>query len=146
MLIRKATAVWEGDLKKGKGLLTLGSGAYQGGYSFASRFEQAPGTNPEELIGAAHAGCFSMALAMMLEQAGYAPERITTTARVRLDKTDTGFRILGVDLDTEGRVPGVSEETFREKAEAAKKGCPVSVALAAIEIRLRASLVAAKAA
>jgi lipoyl-dependent peroxiredoxin len=146
MLIRKATAIWEGGLKKGKGTVNVASGSLRANYGFASRFEQGSGTNPEELIGAAHAGCFSMALSMILEQAGYAPESITTTARVRLDKTDKGFRIMGVDLETEGSVPGINEATFREKAEEAKKGCPVSVALSAIEIRLHATLAAVKAA
>jgi len=140
MLIRKATAIWEGGLKKGRGTITLGSGAFKGGYSFSSRFEQAAGTNPEELIGGAHAGCFSMALSMLIEQAGFTPDRITTTARVRLDKTETGFRIAGIDLETEGRVPGMTESLFREKAEDAKKNCPVSVALSSIEIRLHAVL------
>ncbi len=146
MLIRKATAVWEGGLMKGKGTMTLGSGAFSGGYSFASRFEQEKGTNPEELIGAAHAGCFSMAFSMILEQAGFRPERISTTARVRLDKTEKGFRISSVDLETEGIVPGINETTFRDKAEEAGKACPVSMALAGVEIRVQARLGAVKAA
>jgi osmotically inducible protein OsmC len=120
--------------------MKLGSGAFEGSYSFASRFEQGPGTNPEELIGAAHAGCFSMALSMILEMAGFAPERIHTVARVHIDKVGEGFKITTIELETEGKVPGIDEKTFREKAEAAKKGCPVSVALAATEIKLKASL------
>jgi lipoyl-dependent peroxiredoxin len=146
MLVRKATAVWEGGLKNGKGTMKLGSGAYEGKYSFASRFEQGPGTNPEELIGAAHAGCFSMALSLVLEQAGYKPERIDTIARVTLDKVPEGFKIMTIELETEGRVPGIDEKTFLEKAEAAKKGCPVSMALTGVELRLRARLAPAKAA
>lgn len=141
MPIRKAEAVWEGNLKKGKGIMKFGSGAFEGSYSFASRFEQGPGTNPEELIGAAHAGCFSMALSMILDMAGYAPERIHTVARVHIDKVGEGFKITTIELETEGRVPGIDEKTFREKAEAAKKGCPVSMALTGAEIRLKASLV-----
>jgi osmotically inducible protein OsmC len=141
MPIRKAEAVWEGNLKKGKGSMKFGSGAFEGSYSFASRFEQGPGTNPEELIGAAHAGCFSMALSMILEIAGYTAERIQTVARVHIDKAGEGFKITTIELETEGRVPGIDEKTFRDKAEAAKKGCPVSVALAGVEIKLQAKLV-----
>ena len=141
MPIRKAEAVWEGNLKKGKGRMKFGSGAFEGSYSFASRFEQGPGTNPEELIGAAHAGCFSMALSMILDMAGYAPERIHTVARVHIDKVGEGFKITTIELETEGKVPGIDEKTFKEKAEAAKKGCPVSMALTGVEIRLKATLV-----
>jgi osmotically inducible protein OsmC len=140
MPVRSAIAVWEGNLKHGKGKMKLGSGAYEGSYSFASRFEQGPGTNPEELIGAAHAGCFSMALSMMLEQAGYIAEHIHTTARVHIDKTGEGFKITSIELETEGKVPGIDDKTFMDKAEAAKKGCPVSMALAGPEIKLRAKL------
>ncbi len=140
MPIRSAEALWEGNLKKGKGKMKLGSGAFEGNYSFASRFEQGPGTNPEELIGAAHAGCFSMALAMTLEQAGYTPEHIHTIAKVHIDKAGEGFKITTIELDTEGSVPGIDENTFKEKAETAKKGCPVSVALSGTEIRLQAKL------
>jgi osmotically inducible protein OsmC len=146
MLVRKSSAVWEGGFKNGKGTMKVGSGAYEGRYSVASRFEQGPGTNPEELIGAAHAGCFSMALSLNLEQAGYKPERIDTTARVTIDKISEGFKITRIELETEGRVPGIDEKTFREKAEAAKKGCPVSMALTGVEITLHARLAAAKAA
>ena len=146
MLVRKSTAVWEGGLKNGRGTMKIGAGAYEGKYSFASRFEQGPGTNPEELIGAAHAGCFSMALSLVLEQAGYKPERIETTARVSIDKLPEGFKITTIALETEGRVPGIDGKTFLEKAEAAKKGCPVSMALTGVEITLRARLATAKAA
>jgi osmotically inducible protein OsmC len=146
MLVRKSTAVWEGGFKNGKGIMKIGAGAYEGKYSVASRFEEGPGTNPEELIGAAHAGCFSMALSLALEQAGFKPERIETTARVSLGKVPEGFKITSIALETEGSVPGIDEMTFREKAEAAKKGCPVSMALTGVEIRLRARLATTKAA
>jgi len=146
MLVRTSTARWEGGLKNGKGIMRIGAGVYEGSYSFASRFENGRGTNPEELIGAAHAGCFSMALSLVLEQAGYKPERIDTIARVSIDKVPEGFKITTIDLVTEGRVPGIDEKTFLEKAESAKKGCPVSMALAGVEIRLKARLAPAKAA
>ena len=140
MPVRSAEAVWEGTLLKGEGKMKLGSGAFEGAYSFSSRFENGLGTNPEELIGAAHAGCFSMALSFMLEQAGYAPERVHTTAKVHVDKVGDGFKITVIELETQGRIPGIDEKTFIEKAEAAKKGCPVSQALSGTEIRLKASL------
>lgn len=146
MLVRTSTAVWEGGLRKGKGTMKIGKGAFDGSYTFASRFETGTGTNPEELIGAAHAGCFSMALALILEQEGYKPERISTTARVKVDKVGDGYRIVGIDLETEGVVPGIAEARFIEKAEAAKKGCPVSMALASVDIRLEARLGKVKAA
>jgi lipoyl-dependent peroxiredoxin len=141
MPVRTADATWEGKLREGKGNVKLGSGAYQGAYSFASRFEQGGGTNPEELIGAAHAGCFSMALSFMLEQAGYMPERVHTTAKVHIDRVGEGFKITSIELETDARIPGIDEQTFLEKAEAAKKGCPVSQALAGTEITLQARLV-----
>ena len=141
MPVRKAEAVWEGNLKEGKGKMKLGSGAFEGAYSFASRFEDAMGTNPEELIGAAHAGCFSMALSLFLGNAGYLPERISTVARVRLDKVGEGFKITKIDLETEAKIPDIDEKKFMEQAEAAKKGCPVSQALAGTEITLKAKLV-----
>lgn len=140
MIVRTAEARWEGNLRQGKGNVKLGSGAFEGKYSFGSRFEQAPGTNPEELIGAAHAGCFSMALSLILEQAGYKVERIHTTARVSIDKVPEGYKIKGIELETEGRVPGIDDTIFREKAEAAKQGCPVSMALA-VPITLKTRLV-----
>jgi len=139
--LRTAEAVWQGKLPEGKGNMKLGSGAYEGEYSFASRFQESRGTNPEELIGAAHAGCFSMALSHMLGQAGYNPERIHTAAKVHLDKVGDGFKITAIELETEAKVPGIDEKTFLEKAEAAKQGCPVSQALAGTEIKLRAILV-----
>ncbi len=141
MPVRKAEAVWEGNLKQGKGSMKLGSGAYEGAYSFASRFEEGKGTNPEELIAAAHAGCYSMALSFLLESAGFVPTHVHTIASVRIDKAGDGFRITTIDLDTEAKVPGIDEKKFLEQAEAAKKGCPVSQALAGTEIRLNARLV-----
>jgi len=141
MPIRTAEARWEGNLKNGKGRVKLGSGVFEGSYSFGSRFEKAPGTNPEELIGAAHAGCFSMALSMILGLAGFTPDSIQTTARVTIDKVGDGFKITTIELETEGRVPGIDEKTFKEKAEAAKKGCPVSMALTGVEITLKSRLV-----
>jgi osmotically inducible protein OsmC len=140
MPVRGAEAVWEGDLREGKGTMRLGSGAYEGPYSFVSRFEDGPGTNPEELIGAAHAGCFSMALSAALSRAGTPPESIRTSARVHLEKGAAGFRIVRVELSTEGRVPGIDQDAFVEAAEGAKKGCPVSQALAGVEITLEAKL------
>ena len=140
MVTRKSSAQWQGPLNKGKGTVKLASGAFEGSYSFASRFEQGTGTNPEELIGAAHAGCFSMALAHGLAQAGYYPQNIQTTASVTLDKVGEGFRITGILLDTIAEVDEINEETFLEQAENAKNNCPVSLALASTEITLRAHL------
>ncbi|MDA8100300.1 MAG: OsmC family protein [Nitrospiraceae bacterium] len=145
-MVRISTAEWKGGLK-GKGSMTVGKKVFTGEYSFSSRFESGKGTNPEELIGAAHAGCFSMALALALEGAGFKPESIRTTARVSVEKVGEGFKITAIDLETEGRVPGIGEATFAEKAEIAKKNCPVSVALAGgPEIRLTSRLATAKAA
>jgi osmotically inducible protein OsmC len=141
MAIRNAEAVWEGNLKAGKGNVKLGSGAFEGAYSFVSRFEEGPGTNPEELIGAAHAGCFSMALSADLENAGYTAKRVHTTAKVHFEMVDGKPTITKIHLDTEAEVPGISEKDFLEQAEGAKKGCPVSRALAAVEIVLDAKLV-----
>ena len=140
MPVRKASAAWEGGLKDGSGTMRLGSGAYQGKYSFGSRFEEAPGTNPEELIAAAHAGCFSMALAAALGKAGLSPKRVATTATVHLGM-ESGPKITAIDLATEVEVAGVDAEKFQEIAEGAKVNCPVSQALKAVEIRLDAKLV-----
>lgn len=142
MAIRSAEAVWTSGLKDGKGTVKLGSGAYEGAYSFASRFEQGTGTNPEELIGAAHAGCFSMALSAGLERAGHKPKSVKTKARVHLEKVGDGFQITKIQLQTEADVPGIDQAKFREQAEAAKKGCPVSRALAGVQIELDAKLTA----
>ena len=140
MAIRKASAEWEGNLKSGKGTMSLGSGFFEGSYSFGSRFAEQRGTNPEELIGAALAGCFSMAFSSVLEEAGYKPERISTDAKVTLSKTDDGFKIASIDLETRGQVPGIDEEEFRRLAENAKNGCPVSKALTGVEKRVEARL------
>jgi osmotically inducible protein OsmC len=140
MPVRKAEAVWEGGLLKGKGSMKLGSGAYEGAFSFASRFENGTGTNPEELIGAAHAGCFSMALSFMLEQAGHTPRRVRSSAKVHIDKVGEGFKITAIELETEADIPGIDEKKFMEIADAAKKGCPVSQALSGTEITLKARL------
>ena len=140
MPTRKAEAEWKGTLSKGKGLLITGSGAVKAAYSFASRFESGSGTNPEELIAAAHAGCFSMAFAGMLEQAGFPPRIIHTDARATIDKDKEGFSITSVELETEATVPRIDEKTFQEKAEAAKLGCPVSKALTGVKISLNARL------
>lgn len=137
---RTAQAQWKGKLKSGEGMMKLGSGAFEGRYSFGSRFEDAAGTNPEELIAAAHAGCFSMALSLMLEQAGHDPSQIQTTAEVSLKQTDGGFAISDILLITEGTVPGIDQQTFLQKAENAKANCPVSKALAGTNIRLEARL------
>lgn len=140
MPVRKANAVWEGDLKGGNGTMKLTSGAYEGPYSFASRFEEGAGTNPEELIGAAHAGCFSMALSAALGKSGFTPKLVSTTADVHLDKVGEGFSITKVVLHTEAEVPDIDEAKFQEIAEGAKKNCPVSRALGGVEIQLNATL------
>ncbi|MEK2611157.1 OsmC family protein [Pseudomonas shirazensis] len=137
---KTASAVWQGGLKDGKGMLSTESGALkQNPYGFNTRFEDTPGTNPEELIGAAHAGCFSMALSMMLGEAGLTAERIDTTAEVSLDKQDDGFAITAVHLILKAKVPGASQEQFTEIANKAKAGCPVSKVLNA-QISLDATL------
>jgi len=138
MAIRSSSAEWKGTLKEGAGTMVIGAGFYEGPYTYASRFESGPGTNPEELVGAAHAGCFSMFLAALLTDAGYTPVRVATTARVHLS---AGPTITLIELTTQAEVPGVSEAEFQEHAEAAKKGCPVSKALAGPEIKLHAELV-----
>lgn len=140
MPVRKANAVWEGELKGGKGSFNVGSGSFGGNYSFSTRFEEAPGTNPEELIGAAHSGCFSMALSAMLGRSGFAPKRIATTANVHLEKVGEGFKITRILLETEAEVPDIDEAKFQEIADKAKSGCPVSQALAATQIELKATL------
>ena len=140
MATRNGSASWEGTLKGGKGTMRLGSGAYEGPYSFSSRFEEAARTNPEELIGAAEAGCFSMALSANLEKAGHPAKRINTTAKVKLEISGGGPKITSIDLDCEAEVPGIDEAKFREQAEQTKKTCPVSVALAGTQINLNAKL------
>lgn len=138
MAVRTSEATWTGTLREGKGAMKIGQGAYEGPFTFASRFESGEGTNPEELIGAAHAGCYSMFLSALLTKAGFAPRRIHTTATVHL--TD-GPTISLIELQCEAEVPGLDDKALQEHAEAAKKGCPVSKALAAVETKLNARLV-----
>ncbi len=140
MAVRTAEAVWQGSLKDGKGSMKFGSGAYEGAFSFASRFEEGTGTNPEELIGAAHAGCYSMALSAGLGKAGFTPERIATKARVTLGTVDGNARITEIHLECDAKVPGIAAAAFQDIAEATKKGCPVSAALAGVNITLTARL------
>ena len=140
MAQRKSKAVWRGGLKEGNGAVELGSGLFKGQYSFQSRFESGPGTNPEELIGAAHAACFSMALAANLERAGYSPDEINTSASVSIEKTRDGFAITTIELDTQGRVPDIDDDEFLKQAEIAKNACPVSQVLKGAKISLKARL------
>ncbi len=137
MAVRTSSAVWKGTLKEGSGTMKLASGAYEGPFTYASRFESGKGTNPEELIGAAHAGCFSMFLSALLSGAGFPPTRISTTATVHLDEGPT---ITLIELSTEAVVPKLTAAQFQEHAEAAKKNCPVSKALAGPRIELKARL------
>ena len=143
MALRTGSAEWRGDLQSGSGTLTVGNGVFEGAYSFQSRFGEgeAEGTNPEQLIAASHAACFSMALANILSGAGHAPESVRTDARVELRNVDGAPTLTRVDLETEGRVPGIDQQQFEGYAEEAKVGCPVSRALAGIpEIELTARL------
>ena len=141
MPARTATAHWQGGLRDGKGTMRLGSGAYEGQYSFSSRFEEGTGTNPEELIAAAHAGCFSMALSLALSEGGNPPESIQTQAKVSLRNLDGKPTITKVALTTRVRVPGLDDEAFQKAATAAKEGCVVTRALGGVdEITLDASL------
>ena len=137
---RRADARWNGDLKGGNGSVKLGSGAFEGQYSFSSRFESGTGTNPEELLGAAHAACFSMALAAGLGKAGHSPKSVETTATVHLTKGDAGFSISSIDLVTRGDVPGLSAGEFTKFAEDTKVGCIVSRALASVPMTVQATL------
>lgn len=140
MAVRSAKAEWRGDLKNGKGTLETETGAASGAYSFSSRFEEGTGTNPEELIAAAHAACFSMALSGRLAGAGHEPDSVRTTAQVHLDRGDDGFSITRIHLVSRATVPGMDAEAFQQEAEAAKAGCPVSRALSAVQITLDAAL------
>jgi osmotically inducible protein OsmC len=141
MPTRKAEAEWKGNLAEGSGRLKVGSGAFEGPYSFKSRFEEGQSaTNPEELLGAAHAGCFTMALTAQLSQARLTPNRIQTEARVKLEKVGEAFSITRIDLETEAEIPGVDDATFQKYALDAKQNCPLSKALAATEIHLTAKL------
>ncbi len=142
MLTRKAHARWEGSLKEGKGTVDFGNAVFKGAYSFASRFEDGAGTNPEELLGAAHAACFAMALSLVVGQAGFEPDYVDATAHVTVKPQDGGFKITKSHLVCEAKVPGIDSATFMQHAEAAKAGCPVSQALAGTEITLDAKLLA----
>ena len=142
MPTRRAEAEWKGNLAEGSGRLKVGSGAFDGPYSFKSRFEEGhAATNPEELIGAAHAGCFTMALTAQLSRAGITPTRIHTSASVTLEKVGEQFSITKIELDTEATIPGIDNATFQKYALDAKEGCPVSKALAGTAIHLKAVLV-----
>lgn len=140
MPIRSSQAVWKGTLKEGSGTLKTGSGAYEGPYNFVSRFESGAATNPEELVAAAHAGCYSMAMSGGLERAGFKAVRIATKASVHLDKTDAGFTVTQIDLDVEADVPGIDDKKFAEIAEGTKSGCPISRLLTGAKITLKARL------
>jgi len=141
MPVRSANAEWQGDLKSGNGTFRGESGEIEGAYSFGSRFAEEGGTNPEELIGAAHAGCFSMQFSAMLAAGGNTPESIRTEAKVHVLEEGDGFAIKRIDLAATGRVPGIDDASFQETAQAAKDSCPVSMALAAVpEINLTATL------
>jgi osmotically inducible protein OsmC len=140
MAVRQATAVWNGNLKDGKGRVKIGSGAFEGQYSFQSRFEEGTGTNPEELIAGAHSACYSMALSHGLAGAGFTPTSVTTTAKVHLVKSDAGFEINLIELDCNAVVPGIDNDTFQKQAEGAKVGCPISRVLAATRITINAKL------
>lgn len=143
MPVRSSKAEWQGALKGGKGTFELGSGAYKGSYSFGSRFENAPASNPEELIAAAHASCFAMALSHGLDQDGHTPRSVRATSKVHLEKSGDGFSIPQIELVCEADVPGIDEAAFQKAAEAAKNGCPVSKVLAGATISLTAKLVKA---
>lgn len=141
MTVRTANAEWQGKVPDGSGKLALGSGAFRGEYSFRSRMGDGQGgTNPEELLGAAHAACFSMALSLMLGNAGHAPTRVHTDARVHLEQNDGNFAIPLIELETLAEVPGLDDAQFQRIAQVAKTNCPVSKALAGVQIRLTARL------
>jgi osmotically inducible protein OsmC len=139
MPTRKAHAEWTGAIDSGQGTMAFGSGAFEGPYSFQSRMQDGPGTNPEELIGAAHAGCFSMALSLILGGGGHTPESISTDAAVSFEQQGEGWAITGIELTTRGKVPGLDEDGFRQAAETAKEACPVSQALS-VPVTLNATL------
>lgn len=142
MTTRSAHARWEGSIKEGKGQVDFGNGAFKGAYSFASRFEDGKGTNPEELLGAAHASCFAMALSLALGKAGFKPDYIDATVQVTVSPQAGGFRITKSHIVCEARVPGIDQAMFAQHAQAAREGCPVSQALAGTEISLEARLAA----
>ena len=140
MPTRKAEAEWEGNLAEGRGKLKVGSGAFEGPYSFKSRFEEEAATNPEELLGAAHAGCFTMALTAALSRAQIKPKRIHTEARVKLEKVGEAFSITQIELETEAEIPDIDDAKFQEYAKGAKENCPLSKALASTPISMTAKL------
>ncbi|PQJ34167.1 peroxiredoxin [Salinibacter sp. 10B] len=140
MPTRSADATWEGNLPDGNGTMRMDSGSYEGPFSYRSRFEEGDGTNPEELIAAAHAGCFSMAFSNVLDEEGFSPESVDTTADVTLRMLEDGPAITKIHLTATAHVPDIDNDTFQELAEAAKDGCPVSKALAGSEITLDATL------
>jgi osmotically inducible protein OsmC len=140
MVVRTSEAEWHGRVQDGSGSVSLGSGAFEGPYSFGSRFGEDAGTNPEELLGAAHAGCFTMALSLLLTKAGYTPAKIETVAKVHIDRIGEGFAITRIELVTEAEVPGLDATAFAIHAQAAKRDCPVSKALAGVDISLTANL------
>ena len=141
MPTRTAEAQWDGKLQDGSGTMRFGSGAYEGAYTFASRFEEGEGTNPEELIAAAHAGCFSMQLSGLLGRAGHNPARVSSTADVHLQKDEGGFSIAAIDLHTQAEVPDIEDGEFQRIADEAKRTCPVSRLLTGATINLEAKLV-----
>jgi lipoyl-dependent peroxiredoxin len=145
MPVRSASAQWDGSLKEGRGRMQMASGAWEGPYSFGSRFAEEQGTNPEELIAAAHAGCFSMALSAVLGDNGFYAERVNTTGNVTVEKDGDGFSITKIRLDTTAVVPGIDEAKFQELAELTKNVCPVSRLLTGAEITLDAKLAGAEA-
>ncbi|GAA1850562.1 OsmC family protein [Asanoa iriomotensis] len=141
MPIRTSSARWSGNLTEGSGTIRTGKGGFEGNYSFKSRFEEGEGTNPEELIAAAHAGCFSMAFSKGLADAGHTPTSVETTAKVHLDKTDAGMTVTRIDLETVGDVPGIEDGEFQKVAQGAKENCPISRLLSpGAEITLTARL------
>jgi osmotically inducible protein OsmC len=141
MATRSGSAIWKGDLQNGEGNLTVGDGVFEGAYTFKSRFEEGEGTNPEELIAAAHAACFAMAFSNILAESGHTPDSIQANARVSLQEVDGAPTIARITLKVEGSVPGIDESTYQDLAEQAKKDCPVSRALASVpEIKLEAKL------
>ena len=142
MSVRSAESVWNGNLKDGNGVMKLGTGTFEAPFSYSTRFEEEPGTNPEELIGAAHSGCFSMFLSAVLTKAGFPPNKIETKAQVTLESVDGAPWITKIHLICRANVPGVDEATFAEQVQVSKTGCPVSKALAAVkEITVDAQLV-----
>jgi osmotically inducible protein OsmC len=144
MTARNGRAEWQGSAESGSGTITVGNGVFEGAYSYESRFGEAAGTNPEQLLAAAHAGCFTMALANALSAAGHQPESLRTNARVQLRNLDGAVTLAGIDLETDGDVPGIDGRQFQAYSEAAKRDCPVSRALAGIpEISLTARLLTA---